>query len=340
MRAEAGFLACLLVSGCAINLASERAAPTPEPELPALSGCLPLADRAAALTGRLSLVTLADHTPLALADSATVAGETHSVAFSGASSGCLTESTPLAAQPLIDTAALSQGASLAARPLAALTLGDTVLYFSAEHASGVGSEGFGVARWDANNQRFVALSLLWTADRPSYGSAAALVGDEVYVLGGLAARFLSADVYLARVPRAQLAEPSAYEYWQGGGNFGPDPDSARPLIAGGTAPSLAWNAEHQRWLMLYATPLSTAVTVRSGLGVSGPWSAPYALGACDLPASGTNAFCGELSLTPTLAADGQIAFTQGVASFARPATATDQDFWTRLVRVPWPSALP
>jgi hypothetical protein len=29
-----------------------------------------------------------------------------------------------------------------------------------------------------------------------------------------------------------------------------------------------------------------------------------------------------------------------VASFTRPARATDQDFWTRLAHVPWPSELP
>jgi hypothetical protein len=59
-----------------------------------------------------------------------------------------------------------------------------------------------------------------------------------------------------------------------------------------------------------------------------------------LPATDPSSFCGDLALTPDLAADDEIAFTQGVASFARPAQATDQDFWTRLVRTPWPSALP
>ena len=211
---------------------------------------------------------------------------------------------------------------------------------SADHADGLASDGIGVARWDADGQRFRALSLLWTADRPSYGSAAALVGDQVYVFGGLNARYLSADVYLARVPSAQITDSSAYEYWQGGGNFGADPDLAQPLVEGGQSPSVAWNATQQRWLMLYATPLANELTARSGLDISGPWSAPYTLGRCDLPSSDPSAFCGDLALVPALAPDAQIALTQGVASFARPAGASDQDFWTRLVQVPWPSALP
>ncbi len=160
------------------------------------------------------------------------------------------------------------------------------------------------------------------------------------MFGGLNARFLSADVYLARVPSAQIAEPSAYEYWQGGGNYGSDPDSALPVVEGGASPSVAWDAARQRWLMLYASPLASDVTVRSGLDVSGPWSAPYTLGACDLPASDPSSFCGDLAIVPELATDGGIAFSQAVATFARPARATDQDFWTRLVRTPWPSALP
>ena len=164
-------------------------------------------------------------------------------------------------RPIIDASAL--GANVTARPLAAVSVANVVfLYFSVGHADGLASDGFGIATYDANGQDFIALPLLWTSDRPSYGSAAALVGDEVYVFGGLAARYLSADVYLARVPSAQIVNQSAYEYWQGAGVFGPNPDSAVPLVEGGTEPSVAFDSTRGRWLMLYATPLATDVTVR------------------------------------------------------------------------------
>ena len=342
MRADARSVVALALSfslsSCAVNLSSEGEPPQPARVVPQLSGCLPLADRASAVTGRVSWVTLPDRSSLVVADSATLGGETSSVGFANAASDCLAQSEPLATRPIIDITPVSTTSR--ARPLGSLTITDTFLYFSADHADGLGSDGIGVARWDAASERFTAQALLWTADRPSYGSAAALVGDEVYVFGGLDARFLSADVYLARVPSAQIADLSAYEYWQGGGNFGPDADLAQPLVEGGQSPSVAWSATEQRWLMLYATPLASELTVRSGLDISGPWSAPYTLGRCDLPSSDPGAFCGDSALVPELAADGQIALTQGVASFARPPAATDQDFWTRLVRVPWPSGLP
>jgi Domain of unknown function (DUF4185) len=336
------FALALALSGCAVNIGSEsERSAAPAPTAPTLNTCLPLADRASTLNGRVSLVTLPDQSSLVVADSATVAGVTSSVGFTNANADCWAQSTALPAQPIVNGGPL--GAGIVPRPLASVTSAaqsDAFLYFSADHADGLASDGYGVANWDANSRSFVALSILWTSDRPSYGSAAALVGDEVYVLGGLNARFLSADVYLARVPSAQIAEPSAYEYWQGGGNYGSDPDSALPVVEGGASPSVAWNAAQQRFLMLYATPLANQITVRSGLGISGPWSAPYTLADCDLPASDPSSFCGDLALVPELAADGEIAFTQAVASFARPARATDQDFWTRLAHVPWPTELP
>jgi hypothetical protein len=338
MRAEIWLALGVLLPGCAIDIGSDAPSPAAASTAPALSGCLLLADRASTLSGRLSLVTLPDQSSLALADSATVDGQESSVGFANASSDCLSGSTPLPARPIIDVSALAAGTR--ARPLAAVSLDDTFVYFSAEHSDGLGSDGMGVARWDTGAQRFIALTLLWTADRPSYGSAAVLVDDEIYLLGGLAARFLAADVYLARVPSAQIDVASAYEYWQGGGNFGSDPDSALPLVEGGASPSLAFDAERQRWLMLYATPLANELTVRSGLGVTGPWSLPYTLGRCDLPSSDPGSFCGAATLLPALAGAGEIALSQEVNSFARPAQATDADFWTRLVRTPWPSALP
>jgi len=339
MRVEPSLGLCGLLLGCAVNIGhSDDGASKPSSDAPQLHGCLPLADRATSVNGRVSRLDLPDQSSLVLATSATIDGVTSSMGFADAQPDCLSASTPLSARPIIDVSAL--GLATVALPLAAVGGSETFLYFSAQHRDGFTSDGIGVARWDAENQRFDPLALLWTADRPSYGSAAAQVGDQVYVLGGLPARFLSADIYLARVSSDAIAEPSAYEYWQGGGNFGPDADSALPLVEGGSAPSLAFNAARQRFILLYATPFAKEITVRSGLAISGPWSAPYVLGQCDLPSRDPSSFCGDLTLLPEFGDDGEIAFTQGVASFTRPAASTAQDSWTRLVRAPWPENLP
>lgn len=307
MRASAIAL-CAALAGCAVNLGqNDDSAPSPAPA-PALSGCLPLTDVATAITGRVSQIAAPDQSSLVITASAT---------FTGAAGTCLDGGVASLTPPVPN-----------ATPMAAIAAKNSAyLFFSS-------SDGYGVAR-DGG-----ASSLLWTSDRPSYGSAAALVDDEIYVFGGLAARFLSADVYLARAPLSQIDVPSAYEYWLGGGAFGPDPDQAAPVFEGGTSPTIAFDSEHNRWLTLYATPLASEVTARTGLDITGPWSAPHILGKCDLPARDPSSFCGDLSLTPALAGSGEITFTQAVATFSRPANTTDLDYWTRLIRTAWPAELP
>jgi len=341
MRARGIMIAlCGVFVGCAVNLHRDddntTSAVAPPP---ALSGCLPLSDAADAVTGRVARVALSGQNSLVIAANATVAGTTASTAFADAGGDCFSDASALPARPVIDSSAL--GNDLSPRPMAAISAEQaTFLFFAAEHAGLLASDGFGVARFDASTQRFVARALLWTADRPSFGSAAAVVADEVYVFGGLSARYLAADVYLARVPLTQIEVPSAYEYWLGGGSFGPDPDRAAPVFEGGTAPTLAFDSAHARWLVLYTTPLAVDVTARSGLDIAGPWSAPYLLGRCELPSDDPGSFCGDLALEPELAGPGEIAFTQAVTTFSRPSRTTARDYWTRLVRTPWPSELP
>jgi hypothetical protein len=232
---------------------------------------------------------------------------------------------------------VSQFAShVIARPRAGFTTDATYLYFSLVDEHGVDSSG-GVARFDDDTGKFQALALLWTGDRPTYGAGAVVSGDFIYVYGGLAARFLSADVYLSRVAPERVTEPNAYQYF-GGSEWTPDPDLARPVVEGGQWPSVVWNAEHERFIMAYTAPLAREIQVRSGLGPSGPWSLPYILGACILPFS--EAFCAGVGHLPTFAKDGGLALAQSVTTFEAPAHATALDYWTQLVRAPWPAALP
>ena len=325
--------------GCAVNLDPDT------PLLPRvrasnqLTGCMPAAEHVEKLEGRLGELTLADGRELLVASAASVDGLTMTTGLVlGNDETCLADAEPLPTRPLLDTSTLHTSA--VGRPLAGLTTDTSYLFFAADRPDGFTNDGFGIARWDADAGRFVAVTLLWTADRPSYGSAAVVDGDYVYVFGGLAARFLAADAYLARAPLARITEPAAYEYWAGGGAYSPNADDAAPLVEAGTSPSVAWNAEHGRFILAYSSPLATDVTVRSGLGVSGPWSLPVTLGRCELPAIDADAFCGDVTLLPLLAQGGGITLAQSVGSFARAPGATPADYSTKLIRAAWPSALP
>jgi hypothetical protein len=340
MRVELWALA-FWCAGCALDLDPPAEKGAPARELPTLEGCLPLADRLDALDGRLSSATLPGAGATLFANSAQDDDGTGSLAFVvDAEERCPGDGEPLAA-PLVDLSELE--GNLTARTLSVVSLeesGETYLYFYADEPGGFSNRGIGIARFDAASGTFTDPRLLWTSDRPSYGSGAAIEGDFVYVFGGLPARFLAADVYFARVPAGEVTNFAAYEYWSGGGHYDSDPDLAAPLLEGGVAPSVAFDSRHDRWLMAYSTPLSRDVTLRSGLGAAGPWSAPLLIAEGDLPESDPESFCGDVTLLPALFAEDEITLGQTVGSFGRPPSATAEDFWTRLVRVPWPEALP
>jgi len=352
MRVELGAAAlavAIATAGCAIRLDTAPPPPVPDgggaPVPP--PGCTPLADVATLVTGRLDSLRLGDGRVVVVAGDATVDGQRDSFVFAPPAPGdpasfgdCLTAISPTPVHPAVDLSALLPGDH--ARPLAGVTTAaGSYLFFSAVHADGFAGDGFGVARWDGAVGRFVAPVWLWTADRPSYGSGAAVDGDTVYVYGGRAGDFLADDMFVARAPAGQIDVASAYVYWQGGGAWTADPDRAAPFAQGGGAPSVAWVADRARFLLAYTTPLSTAITLRSGLGPSGPWSGPVTLGPCALGAADPGAFCGDVVLNPLLASGaGEIPIAQAVATLNRPAGVADDAYRTRLVRASWPDDLP
>lgn len=319
MRVKHLFLAVFAPLGCATDLDPEVAPSLSAPPLPELVGCTPLPGA----RGRITAVTLPDERELLVAaDDAFELGEGE----------CAEDATPLPARPFIDVSTHGEGLVGTAR--ASFVTDTTYVYFSLDHPGGFDSEGAGIARFDDAAGAFVSLGLLWTNDRPSYGAGAVVEGDFVYVYGGLPARFLAADVYLARAPLARASEPAAYEYFFGGGDWGGDADLATPIAEGGTTPSVMWHASSRRYLMAYATPLTREITLRSGLGPSGPWSRPLALGACSLSFEG--AFCGDVAWLPSLAGEEDLALSHTVYTF----DATTNDLSSQLVRGPLPADLP
>lgn len=84
------------------------------------------------------------------------------------------------------------------------------------------------------------------------------------------------DVRLARAADRQLAEPAAWEYWDGSGwasGLAGVADAA--VVARGPAGelSVAWHAGLRCWLMLHLDEHRAAVVARSAPEPVGPWSA-------------------------------------------------------------------
>lgn len=339
MRSKVGILAAVVCWGCAIDLAPEDGQPgNAGVSAPAIQKCKVPLMGVDTLEGRLDSARVDDGQLLLVSAMATIGSQVTSAGLGVTREGDCPRVVDVLAAPIIDVSALAS--DLLAVPLGVLSTAPAYLYFSTLREDGAPGDGIGVARYEPGVAKFVAVTWLWTRDRPSYGSSAVLNGNTVYVFGGKAARFLAADVYLARVPLSEIEQSAAYEYWQGGGNWGAEADLAAPLVEGGVSPSVAWNPVHERWLMAYATPLARDVTVRTGLDVKGPWSAPISFAACDLPSSDAQSFCDDVVLHPLLAEPDDIVLSHAVRSFNRLASAPLSDYETRLLHSTWPTTLP
>jgi len=104
--------------------------------------------------------------------------------------------------------------------------------------------------------------------------------------------------------------------------------------------SVAFEPGTERFIAAYSTPLSSEITLRSGLGPDGPWSGPHVVATCNLPASDPGAFCADVVLHPALAYPGELVLTHGVGSFDRPEGTAPEEIRARLATFPVPSSLP
>jgi hypothetical protein len=93
--------------------------------------------------------------------------------------------------------------------------------------------------------------------------------------------------------------------------------------------------------------LGRTVEVRSGLGPEGPWSEPYEVAACDVPADDLGAICAGAAAHPELTrgrARGGVAVSYGIVSLsgdgAARMLAEPARYWPRLDDLPLPEGLP
>ncbi|MEW5848458.1 MAG: hypothetical protein AB2A00_06565 [Myxococcota bacterium] len=109
-----------------------------------------------------------------------------------------------------------------ASPLSLVTVaGGTWLYFGWDVADssapfGVRHDGYGVARRDDVTGTFSAgPPLLWTGDRPAFGTTAIAHDGFVYAYGCEGFGFLREQCFVARAPEDQVANEAGYEFYAG-----------------------------------------------------------------------------------------------------------------------------
>ncbi|WP_179378337.1 DUF4185 domain-containing protein [Jannaschia marina] len=126
--------------------------------------------------------------------------------------------------------------------------------------------------------------------------------DMIYIFGIPQGRF--GGVRLGRVVPQDVFDPGAYTYWDGQ-RWSTDIRAARDVVAAPAGElSVAWNAQHRAWLMMYLDPVKRAIVLRSAASLTGPWSDPQVVAHAD-------SYPGLYApyIVPTSAADDAIYFT-------------------------------
>ena len=336
-----GLLSALALAGCETELpGGDLSEPATQPEaaapLPVVPGCMPFRSLpgVSALNGAVRSLVLPDGSALLVVDDATAATvDVPSLALTlPAGAGiddCLASASVAFGGPTsaFDPPSLS--------PLSGVVAAGTTVFYYAD-----GSGSIGVAAQGGDGRFRPTAMQLWTSDRPPYGTAAVVDGEDIDVLGCVGARFLDTDCFAAQAAASSVADESAYQYYVGGGRFSPRVDDAWPVTTGPTSFDLVPVGD--RWVLIYVTPLGSTITVRSGLTPFGPWSAPIDVAACDL--ADPDMFCGGIHLHPEVTSPpGTVVLSYAPVTLSSDAAArriADPDkWWPRFVALELP-ALP
>ena len=117
-------------------------------------------------------------------------------------------------------------------------------------------------------------TFLFGPDEPSWGSAALVVGDQMYVYA-CEARDLGCSCRLARVPIAAALDRSAWRFFAYGGRWSSDWRDAQPVLSGGIQwgiLSVHWNPYHGKFMAVSSRVVDARIAIRFADHPEGPWS--------------------------------------------------------------------
>ncbi len=148
-------------------------------------------------------------------------------------------------------------------------------------------EGFGkgIAVWtslDEPPQRLTVSAsvdhpdIIFSDNEPSFGSAAAVVGEELYVYG-CDLESMRKPCKLAKVPLADALDRFKWKYYAGGAAWSDKIADAVAVMNGNDIMTVYYNAYLQRYVAVFSQPMDTAVMLRTSSSPEGPWSAAQKL---------------------------------------------------------------
>lgn len=116
--------------------------------------------------------------------------------------------------------------------------------------------------------------LLFRENEPSFGSAAFISDNTLYVYGcGMPTDGLDKGCRLGKVDPSRVQDRSAWTFYAGKGGWSSQTMDAVPVFSGNNNLSISWNNYLQTYIAVYSQPFSQNVVLRTSPHPEGPWSA-------------------------------------------------------------------
>lgn len=163
-------------------------------------------------------------------------------------------------------------------PTAGVTVGTRsyIHYMSVNHWGATGGTWVtnysGIAYSDDNGQNWTKdPNTQWSSTSNFAEAAFVRTGGYVYMFGTPSGRF--GNLYLARVPEANMLSLASYQYWDGNNWQTNNEAAAVPIV---NAPvgelSVQYNSYFGRYLMTYLDENRAALVLRDSASLTGPWT--------------------------------------------------------------------
>jgi len=114
-------------------------------------------------------------------------------------------------------------------------------------------------------------TLMFSKDEPSFGSAAVVHDDMLYVWA-CDLDWLAKPCRLARVPLEKVLERKEWRYFAGESDWSADLRDAEPVFEGNDIMSVFWCPHLERFVALYSQPMDRVTSVRTAVAPQGPWT--------------------------------------------------------------------
>lgn len=120
-------------------------------------------------------------------------------------------------------------------------------------------------------------TILFGPDEPAWGSAAIVVGDQLYVYACEKPQNLDVSCRLGRVPLDAALDRSAWTFFAAGGRWSSDWRDAKPVLRGDIQRgflSVHWNDFLGKFMAICSKEIDARILVRFADRPEGPWSPP------------------------------------------------------------------